>query len=529
MVLGVVGLTLAALATVPFTSAMAHKEAVAWLSEHFESEVELKELDLRLLPLRARGKGLTVRHKGRRDVPPLISIAEFTADGGFSDLFRSHLSKLTVVGLEIQIPPKNRPSDSKDSSRASAPTTSPEASRPDESKDEPEDVTDASESDSDLTKTFVIDELESNDARLVILRRDPEKDPRVWQIHRLRMRTLAIDRAMPFEAQLTNAVPPGQIDVKGHFGPWGRDDPGRTPLDGTFTFDKADLGVFKGISGILSAHGSFKGTLERLEVQGETDTPEFTVSASDLPVPLKTKYHAVVDGTNGDTILERVDASFLETSMVAKGGVVHTPGRKGRTVFIDVVIGKGRIADVLRLAIKNPQPPMTGGLKLDAKLVLPPGDQDVVKKLQLDGAFDIENARFTDADVQRKINELSRRGSGKVKEEPASQRVTSDFSGSFTLGNGVLTIPQVVFDVPGAAVELAGTYNLESEVLDFSGMFFMDATISQTTTGFKSVLLKMVDPLFKKRGGGSAIPIRISGQRGSPSFGLDKGRIFNRS
>ena len=114
-VLGVVGLALGALATVPFTSEMAHKEAVAWLSEHFESEVELKELDLRLLPLRARGKGLTVRHKGRRDVPPLISIAEFSADGGFSDLFRSHLSKLTVVGLEIQIPPKNRPSDSNDS------------------------------------------------------------------------------------------------------------------------------------------------------------------------------------------------------------------------------------------------------------------------------------------------------------------------------------------------------------------------------------------------------------------------------
>jgi hypothetical protein len=33
--------------------------------------------------------------------------------------------------------------------------------------------------------------------------------------------------------------------------------PGRTPLKGKFTFGRADLSVFKGISGILSAHGTF--------------------------------------------------------------------------------------------------------------------------------------------------------------------------------------------------------------------------------------------------------------------------------
>ena len=48
------------------------------------------------------------------------------------------------------------------------------------------------------------------------------------------------------------------------------------------------------------------------------------------------------------------------------------------------------------------------------------------------------------------------------------------------------------------------------------------------TTGYKSLLLKPIDLIFKRDGGGSAIPIRITGTRREPAFGLDKGRVFNR-
>ena len=48
-------------------------------------------------------------------------------------------------------------------------------------------------------------------------------------------------------------------------------------------------------------------------------------------------------------------------------------------------------------------------------------------------------------------------------------------------------------------------------------------------TGVKSVLLKVVDPLFKQKdGSGSAIPIRISGPREAPDFGLDVKRVFKK-
>jgi hypothetical protein len=108
-------------------------------------------------------------------------------------------------------------------------------------------------------------------------------------------------------------------------------------------------------------------------------------------------------------------------------------------------------------------------------------------------------------------------------------RVASDFQGRFKLGGGRLLLPEVSFEVPGARVELAGSYALKNETLDFKGQLLLDARISQTTTGWRSLLLKVVDPLFKgKSGRGSAIPIKIGGSRSAPAFGLDVRRVFKR-
>jgi hypothetical protein len=371
----------------------------------------------------------------------------------------------------------------------------------------------------------VIDELESVDARLTLVPSEPGRRAKTWSIHRLRMQSVG-DRSMPFDATVTNAVPPGEIEAKGSFGPWDREEPGQTPLEGSFAFDRADLSVFKGISGILSSRGSFGGALARIEVQGETATPEFVVAVGGHPVPLHTRYSATVDGTNGDTILNRVDASFLKTAIVARGRVVSTAGVEGRMVQMDVAIEQGRIEDVLRLAIKTPQP-MVGALSLQTALVLPPGKRDVVEKLLLDGRFSLSDARFTNVDVSRKITELSQRGRG-LKPDSRGRRVSSNFEGLFKLAEGRLTIPAVAFDVPGASVRLAGTYDLERENLDFRGTLLTDAKVSQMTSGIKRYLLKLIDPLFGRDGGGSAVPFKVAGTRSDPTFGLDTRRVFSR-
>jgi hypothetical protein len=214
--------------------------------------------------------------------------------------------------------------------------------------------------------------------------------------------------------------------------------------------------------------------------------------------------------------------------VVARGAVLDgPPGQHGRTVTLDVDMPKARIEDVMYMVVKAAKPPMKGALKLTTKLVIPPGTSDVIRRLQLNGHFDIHHATFTNYDVQGRIVELSRRGRGNPADQ-ARPQVASDFNGRFIQRNGVLTLEELRFDVPGARVTLNGRYGLEAETIDFKGNLLLDAKVSQTVTGFKSLLLRLADPLFSRPGGGSSIPIKIEGTRTNPKFGLDMSRVFKR-
>jgi hypothetical protein len=377
-------------------------------------------------------------------------------------------------------------------------------------------------------RQVVIRDLNAPDASLVVLRKDPSKPPRTWSMHLLHVQDVSFASRMPFETVLTNAVPPGEIKAAGTFGPWQSEDPGRTTLDGEFTFARADLSVFNGIAGTLSAAGSFRGTLDRIDITGQTETPDFLVKTGGHPVSLSSSYHAVVDATNGNTTLDPVNATFLNTSVTAKGGVFEEVSGGGRTVKLDLSIDSGRLEDIMRLAVPAAHAPMDGLLHLTTKFVIPPGTRNIVDKLLLDGRFAIQHGRFTDAAVQKKVNELSRRASAHVDEDPAAHAVGSTFQGRFTLRDSRLALPTVTFDVPGALVELHGQYGLKREDIAFNGNLYMDAKISQTVTGFKSLLLKAIDPWFR-RNGKTVVPLTISGSRADPKFGVDVGRVLRRS
>ena len=96
------------------------------------------------------------------------------------------------------------------------------------------------------------------------------------------------------------------------------------------------------------------------------------------------------------------------------------------------------------------------------------------------------------------------------------------------MDNGTITFRNLNFTIAGANVQLNGTYGLKTEALDFRGMLYMDAKISQTVTGFKSLLLKAVDPLFRRKGK-TVVPLKISGSRSAPKFGVNVGRVIRRS
>jgi hypothetical protein len=484
------------------------QRAVIALNERFKSDVDLASLQISILPRpEILGTGLVLRHNGRTDVTPLIKIESYSASAGLWGLLSTplHLKTVELERLEISIPPGGVHSDDGDRIRNEAAP----ASRPP----------------SPISSKLRIDQVASRTARLEIVPKDPGKLPRRFEIHSLVMRGLGDGDGASFDAALTNPTPRGEIVTHGTFGPWQADDPSQTPVRGEYSFKSANLDTIKGIGGTLSSLGGYSGVLERIDVKGETETPNFSIDIAAQPVPLKTRFHAIVDGTNGDTLLERVEARVIETLIVARGAVVRTEEVKGRRISLDVAIDDGRIEDVLKLGVKVTKPVMTGRMQLTAKFLLPAGDRDVIDKLELTGTFRLNEARFSNVNVQEKINALSRRGKGNETAGDGPS-VVSRLSGKFKLRSGTLTFSDLSFGVPGAIVQIAGTYDVKQEILDFRGHLLLDATLAETTSGWKAVLGRIAQPLFRRPGGGSKLPIRISGPREHPEFGLDVRRAL---
>ena len=488
---------------------------VSTLAERLDSDVELEAFSVDTFPgVVIRGQGLVLRLRGQpAGTPALIQIEGFTVESGLFDLVwrPRRFRRVALEGLVVNIPPGGlRRGVSMGGAREEAPPPPGESAGAQRAGESP----------------IVVDELQADGALLRIIPRRADKPPKEFAIHALTMRTLGLARAMPFTATLTNPVPRGQIETSGTFGPWQKEEPATTPVSGKYAFQNADLGTIKGIGGILNSTGTFDGKLERIAVKGETHTPDFHLDISDQPVALSTSFDAVVDGTDGDTYLNTVNAQFLQTTLTAKGSVAGVAGVKGRQVQLNVEITEGRIEDLLRLAVKSQKPLLLGRVGLSSDFLLPPGEGDVIERLQLSGKFDVDAAKFTDVNVQQKLAGMSHRARGRDPDERA-ENVVSDLSGVFRLKDGSLRLTNLAFSMPGAIVRLNGSYALRSGGLNFDGTVRMQATISEAAGGgVKGFFLKMVDPVFRKRGAGAIIPIRIRGTREDPKFGLDVGKIF---
>jgi hypothetical protein len=89
------------------------------------------------------------------------------------------------------------------------------------------------------------------------------------------------------------------------------------------------------------------------------------------------------------------------------------------------------------------------------------------------------------------------------------------------LSDAQMRLRALSFRVRGAEVRLAGTYTVPTERLNFAGTLRLQARASQTQTGWKSLVLKIFDPLLDGEGAGTVLPISITGTRNEPKFGAD--------
>ncbi|GAC1701363.1 MAG: hypothetical protein NVS9B4_04510 [Candidatus Acidiferrum sp.] len=492
------------------------KKVVAALQDDFSATVKFEKFHSTYFPRPGCvGEEGTLRPKAGRlaagpDAPPLVVVKKFTVQANYFDLFfrPGHLARLTLDGLVVHLPALGEGSNSNVSAKSepvsnSAPT-----------KSEP--GTGQRKTNSQST---TIGELIANDSRLEIARA-AGREALGFDVHRLSLTSLATDVATNYDVTFSNPLPPGEIHARGKAGPWNGGDKKEIPVVGSYVFEKADLSVFHGIAGTLYSTGRFRGVLGRIRVQGTTESRDFQVVRSKHTVPLNTRFEAVVDGTSGDTILNEVVASVLGTVSRWDGRIAGKPGVKGKTAELNVSVRSGRIQDVLRMFVSEKSPPLSGITNFRAHITLPPGPKPFLHKVMLDGDFVIADVRFVKQETQAKVDQLSKRALGN-KGEKETPNVTAEIAGHVRLRNASAHLSQASLEVPGAEAELGGVYELETEKVDLHGNLKTVADVSHNTTGLKSILLKPLNPLFKRKDAAAVIPVGMTGTYHEPHFGVE--------
>ena len=425
---------------------------------------------------------VVVYQGSRTDLPPIVTIEKLSVQSSILGLLTNHVAIVRADGMQIFVP---RQSEHKFKS----------------------------------TSDVTIEKLIANNA-IVKFESHSKGKPFEFKIHEGELGNVGGLGGIHFRLRLTNPKPPGEIEANGTFGPWTSGHAGQTKVSGQYTFEHADLGTFEGIAGILSSKGKFAGTLENIGVEGTTDTSDFTVRSSRHKTELKNQFKAVVNGTNGDVTLQSVDGQFRRTTIFGKGEVAPQGPQKRRTGSFDFCSKDGRIQDLFLLFIKEEHSPITGVTNFCAHVTWPSGKQPFLRKVELAGNFGVDTGNFTKPETQENVNKLSAEAIGGEDDKAAT--VLSSLRGHVEIKGGAAKFSNLSFGIPGALAQMHGNYNLVSHRIDLHGTLKMDSEPSHMVHGPKALLMKFVDPFFKKKHG-SEVPVKITGTYEKPSFGLDLG------
>lgn len=478
------------------------------LEERLQANVELDHVGVSVAKgdVQVGGAGLRIVSAAGH---PLIAAKSFEFSTGLRDVFsrKSALVKVHVQGLDIHIPP------GPEREAVAAPIRN--------SFRNP------------TQGIFSVVEVIATDSTMSIDRLDPTKPPLVFEIGKLRFSQSVPGMPFIYDATLINPKPVGEIHSTGRFGPWNTKVPRDTPIAGSFTFSHADLSTIHGIHGLLEGQGTLEGTLGEITSDGSTRTPDFGIDPGTTATELDTTFHAIIDGTNGDVVLQPVQAHLLHTSITAKGRVAKVPDH-GHDIVLDTDI-RGRVEDILRLISKGKTPLINAALVNHGHVHIPPGKERVITRINIIGQSTLSGTTWSDPETQHKVDSMSMRAQGEAKELAADQKaekadplhrppvVTSTIQTHFNLAHGSLNLSGLTYTMPGATVKMDGIFNIPADTLDFHGQVRTQASPSQMITGWKSLMLKPFDPFFRRNGAGLQLPISLTGTPAKPHMALDLG------
>lgn len=456
----------------PFTEAAVKRE----LGEAALAKVSFTSFHDKYFPPGCVAEGVTFQRNSSG--PPLITIRRLTIRSNLFGMLRHHVSLIRAESAHVNWQKVENNAD-----LASQPT--------------------------------VVDRLIADDAVLEIPRKSSD-GPLRFVFHKFEVRNLRGPGQSSFAAELENPLPHGELKVAGHFGPWNNSTPPKTALDGDYVLDRADLGVFHSISGLVSSKGRFSGIFENLDVQGQTSTPVLTVTSTHHGLPLQTDFLAKIDGATGDVVLPRVKAQFGRDELDVHGGIARDQDGK-RVANLEIQCDRGRIEDTFYPFIHSPRAALTGDVKFRMHVTIPPGKEKFDQKLGLASAFYIEGARFT--------HEKTQIGLSKVAEAPNQKQpdplAPATLRGQVVVHDGVAHFSQLRIEDQDASADFHGRFGLLDERVNLHGDLKTATSLAKTTHGIKAVFAKVLEPFFKKRPHVTVVPVKIGGTYGHPQFGLD--------
>ncbi len=459
------------------------------LENVFASQIKMEQYHRIYLPHPGFvADGLTLRRNSAPDLPPVGSAEHLRVEGEWTDLIllRKRVKLVYVEGLHVEIPPVGSRANKEDF----APGSSSDFAGP----------------------TMIVQELAIHNAELDLLRSGGGRY--AFPITRLVIDNLRRGQAISYDLDMQNAQPTGHIRAHGSFGPLAPKELGSTPVSGEFAFAPVNLGDVHGISGTLSANGSFRGTLADIEASAESTTPDFAVGKG-RQTAVSTKVKGAVNGLNGDVLLRAVDVQTGHTTIHAHGDISGTP----KVTQLQVSVADGRAEDILRPFVHG-KVPVLGAVRLHSHAVIAAASQGrtFLERLRMDGGFDIPAEMLTHRSTERALTAFSMRaekGASVGKDSALSSDVLSGLGGAVAIRNGIAFTDRLTFLVPGARVNLHGSYDFRSQKAHLLGNLHMESDASHVTTGWKSLLLKPLAPLFRKGGSAAVVPIAITGSPGA--------------
>ena len=294
--------------------------------------------------------------------------------------------------------------------------------------------------------------------------------------------------------------PASEFWAEGRLGPF-RSSTKMTPVSGRYSIANADLSIFRGIRGLISSSGKIGGTIGRVEWDGTALVPDFEVSGAGHKVRLQSAYTVIIDTSNATADLKNIRASFGHSTALADGRVSQDPARHGKTLRLALRMEQGRVDDLLWLVSGQPRPGMTGNIRFHASVELPPAPPEFLRRLVLRGNVEITRALFTNPKTQLSLNHLSESAQGmKKREERAdSKQIPGVIRGVVNDSGGVAQLTNVHYSAPGVNASLEGKFNVIDKAIDFRGLLATEGKLGDSTTGFKSALLKVGRPFLAIR------------------------------